>query len=319
MNVNDKEIGGFFGLQQFSNQEYYPELLKLNTGRNALGYLLKARRIKKLYIPYFLCDCISVLCAQYGCEYVYYSIEWDWQPDLSGELPEDAWLYVVNYYGQLDETAVQALKDKYDRVILDNVQAFFQAPVSGVDTVYSCRKFFGVPDGAYLATDTVLAEELPQDISVERMVHVLGRCDQGAAQYYSCFTQSEENLYGLELARMSNLTQNLLRAVNYTAVCEQRNKNYQVLARELDEKNTLQLNMSDGPYCYPFYCAGGAQVRRKLAKKKIYIPTLWPNVLELEDRLARDLAENILPLPCDQRYDTEDMEKLLRELSAALQ
>ena len=118
---------------------------------------------------------------------------------------------------------------------------------------------------------------------------------------------------------MSNLTENLLRAVDYDAVRVQRNENYEVLARELDGQNTWQLQQPDGPYCYPFYCANGPQVRKKLAEKKIYIPTLWPNVLKLEDPLAKDLAENILPLPCDQRYDTEDMKQMLKELNAALQ
>ena len=39
-----KEIGGYFGLAQFSGCEYYPELLKLNTARNALVYLIDADR-----------------------------------------------------------------------------------------------------------------------------------------------------------------------------------------------------------------------------------------------------------------------------------
>ena len=30
--------------------------------------------------------------------------------------------------------------------------------------------------------------------------------------------------------------------------------------------------------------------------------------------LEKDYAENILPLPCDQRYDTEDMKKVIEEV-----
>ena len=54
-----KEIAGYFGLEQLISNEYYKDLIPLNTGRNALLYLLKAKNIKKVYIPYYLCNSIS--------------------------------------------------------------------------------------------------------------------------------------------------------------------------------------------------------------------------------------------------------------------
>ena len=53
-------------------------------------------------------------------------------------------------------------------------------------------------------------------------------------------------------------------------------------------------------------------IRRKLIEQKIYVPLLWPNVvLETEaDSVDRRLAESVLPLPCDQRYDEEDMARV---------
>lgn len=54
---------------------------------------------------------------------------------------------------------------------------------------------------------------------------------------------------------------------------------------------------------------GGSKIRKELAKDKIYIPTLWPNVLEEcpENSLEYEYAMNILPLPVDQRYGLEEM------------
>lgn len=43
-----KEIGGYFGLEELINNEYYKDLIPLNNGRNSLLYLLKAKNIKKL-------------------------------------------------------------------------------------------------------------------------------------------------------------------------------------------------------------------------------------------------------------------------------
>ena len=45
----------------------------------------------------------------------------------------------------------------------------------------------------------------------------------------------------------------------------------------------------------------GIEIRKKLAEKKIYLPNLWPNILNenLEDTIDYHYAANILPLPCD--------------------
>ncbi len=44
--------------------------------------------------------------------------------------------------------------------------------------------------------------------------------------------------------------------------------------------------------------------------EKIYIPVLWPDVFKIcrAGDLEYDMAENILPLPVDQRYTEKDME-----------
>lgn len=309
--MNTKEIGGYLGLEEFSGQEYYPTLIKLNSARNALLYLLKTRNVRRLYIPRYLCDAVSSLCDQYGYAYEYYAVNRNFQPVFDISLEENDWLYVVNYFGQFSNEQLCALKKKHTRLIVDNVQAFFQPPVAGIDTLYSCRKLFGVPDGAYLATDTVLEETLPVDISKDRMTHILGRYEKTGSEYYSAFQENDEQFYSLELRQMSSLTQNILRAVDYENVIVRRNTNYAVLSAALAPYNSLTLTTPDGPYCYPFYCKNGAEVRKQLAAQKIYIPTLWPNVPQIGNPLECDYAHNILPLPCDQRYNPADMQYLI--------
>ena len=56
------------------------------------------------------------------------------------------------------------------------------------------------------------------------------------------------------------------------------------------------------------------EVKKKLAEKKIYVATLWSNVLELDGTPEKDYAENILPLPCDQRYGNEEMNTIVTEI-----
>ncbi len=313
-----KEIGGYLELEQFYGKEYYPELLGVNNGRSALLYILKARKITKLHLPYFLCDSVSNMCKKNGYEVSFYPIDADFMPKFDKTLTGSEYLYLVNYYGQISNERIRELRARYGNIIVDNVQAFFQRPVSGIDTVYSCRKFFGVPDGGYVSTDAVLDGVLEEDISKDRMRHILGRFEGTASEYYSCFKENDHSFTEIPLRRMSALTQNLLRGIDYEKVRTARNANYTILANRLCEKNKLHLTAPDGPYCYPFYCENGMEIKKQLAAKKIYVPTLWPGVRR-GGTVEENYRKNILPLPCDQRYTTTDMEYMLSVLFDVLE
>lgn len=309
-----KEIGGYFEIENLKGKEYYPNLLAFNTARNSLLYILKARKIIKIYIPYYLCDSVFRLCEREGYAYEYYPIDKNFYPVFEKELGENEYLYIVNFYGQISNKKIIEWKKKYKNVIFDNVQAFFQKPVKGIDTIYSCRKFFGVPDGAYLSTDAQCKENFEIDKSGTRLKHLLGRFEENATEYYNDFKKNDEAFVDLPLKYMSEFTHNILRAIDYEKVKRKRNENFAFLAQELSAKNKLKLKKVDGPYCYPFYCENGMEIKRKLAQKNIYVATLWPNVLGLEGTLEKDFAENILPLPCDQRYCKEDMKYIIETI-----
>lgn len=317
-----KEIGGYFELERFYGKEFYSdtEVYALNNGRSALLYLLLARNIKKLYIPFYLCDSVSNLCSKHGIDYEYYAIDSRFMPIFTRELQDNEFLYVVNFFGQIENEKLLILKKMYRNLIFDNVQAFFQRPIYGVDTIYSCRKFFGVPDGAYLATDAVLESVLAKDRSSDRMHHILGRFEGTASDYYADFKHNDYTFSELPLSLMSELTHNLLRAIDYETVIQKRNENFSFLHRALSEWNALSICMPNGPFCYPFYCENGMDIKSQLIKNKIYVPTLWPNVLNNinSPSLEKSFAANILPIPCDQRYDVEDMHRVLTELIVCL-
>lgn len=311
-----KEIGGYFGLEgHISNGgEYYKDLVALNTARNALVYLVKAKRIKKLYIPYLLCDSVSLVCDREGIPYEYYHTDESFQPIFDRELKDNEYLYVVNLYGQLSNERILELKRQYKRIIADNIHAFFQKPVDGIDTFYSCRKFFAVPDGAYLYTDCFLNENLPLDNSNDRTSHIYGRIKDGATAHYAEFKANDASFKQLPLMRMSELTHKMLSEIDYEAVRAIRKENYAFLHQQLVNKNRLNLRLPEGPYAYPFYCENGMEVKKKLAEKRIYVATLWPNVVEIGGAIEKDFAENILPLPCDQRYCSIEMQLIVEEI-----
>lgn len=308
------EIGGFFQLEEFYDNEYYKDLLRINTGRNALLYILKTKKIKRLYIPIFLCDSVYKLLKKYNYEYEFYKIREDFKPDLNTKFEDTEYLYIVNYYGQLNDEDILKLKEIYGNIIIDNTHSFFQRPLSGIDIIYNCRKWFGVSDGAYLFTDIFLNEKLEKDISKSRINHLIGRYEGTASEYYEEFQINDAKFEKLELKLMSNLTHNLLKAVDYENIKRMRLKNYEVLATGLKEINLLSLKNDNIPFCYPLYIRNGKYLRKKLIENKIYIPLLWPNVLEEIEKTSVEYsyANDILPIPCDQRYSLNDMKYVVK-------
>lgn len=308
------EYGGYIELDEYTGSEYYNDTVSLNCGRSCLSYLIKARGIKKVYIPSFCCDTVKQGCENVGALWEYYSINSDFTPNFNIKLKENEYIYIVNYYGQLNDSMIEKMIFNYKRVILDYAQAFFQKPLPNVDTLYSCRKFFGVTDGAYLVTNVKLQEELEIDYSYNRMNFLLGRFEKTASEFYSEYI-SNNRLFDTEpIKLMSRLTQNLLRGIEYDKIKDRRTKNALILDKKLKCINKINIIPVEGMFSYPLYIENGCEIREKMQKLKIYIPTLWPDVLKRcdSDSIEYQYSKNILPLPIDQRYNEEDMEVICR-------
>jgi len=308
------EIGGYLGLESLTNSPYYPDLVALNLGRTALTYLLEALKVKTLFVPYFLCDSVTDKCVQAGIHLSYYHVSENLNPLLDellvdGALPKDTYLLLVNHYGQLTDDKISNFKDKYNRIIVDNTHSFFQKPLENVPTFYSCRKFLGVSDGAYLYSDVALPAVDTRDISKDRMSHILGRFEGNASEYYNAMLQNAETFADEPVKTMSLLTSNILGAIDYDNVRTSRNANYRTLDASLGAYNTLSFIDPDGPLAYPFFHPEAMTIRKSLASIGIYVPTYWSNVIESmdEDSVEYQYAANILALPVDQRYGDDEM------------
>ncbi len=315
-----REIGGYLELDRYSGSLFHEGAVALNCGRNCLAYLIKTKKIEKLYLPYLCCDSITQRCRQYGVEIERYHIRTDFRPLFKKDLGSNEWLYIINFYGQIGNDELVGWKEQFGRVIFDNAQAYFQKPSDGVDTLYTCRKFFGVPDGAFLYTADKL-DDLERDVSYTRMRFVLGRFERTANEFYSESVDNNSSFAHEKIKRMSKLTENLLRAIDYGSVEKKRTDNFQYLHEQLKEWNELELTVPHGAYMYPFYFENGARVRKDLQAMGVYIPTLWPEVTDAcsVDALEYDYAGNILPLPVDQRYEISDMEYMIRILKKSME
>ena len=192
-----REIGGYLELERYQGEPYHPGAVALNSARNCLAYLAELRGIERIALPDLMCDAVSGTCEREGIAVRTFEVGEGFALPSELAVSEGEWLYVADYYGRLSCSEVERARSASGgRLVVDEVQGFFREPWAGVDTIYTCRKFFGVPDGAYLITrdGSRLGRELPKGSSRARMAHVVGRMEDGSAEWYGAYRASEESI-----------------------------------------------------------------------------------------------------------------------------
>ncbi len=308
-----KEMGGYFEMSFNNQQAFHKKAIELNTARNCFEYILLARRIKKVYIPHYTCEVMLEPLKRHSINYDYYYLDKNLDPIIPDSFQPDDFLLYTNYFG-IKQRTVESLSHIFMHLIIDNSMAFYAKCIENVDTFYSARKFFGVSDGAYLYTNVILDEKIEIDCSYNRMLHLFKRIEIGANDTYPIFLENDLALYNQPIRQMSKITRQIMSSINYSDVKHIRERNFLFLHSFLAGFNDLQIEISNlnGPMFYPFLNI--MELKTKLITNKIYVPTLWRNVLESAENgtFEHNLTNNLLALPIDQRYTLEDMQRILK-------
>lgn len=319
--IPSKSIGGYFSLELNDGGEYHTEAIRLNAGRYALEYILKSRKYRKIYLPYYICDSVLQPIIRQGIEYEFYHINEQLEPATELHPKDDEVVLYVNYFGLKNQYA-KTFCNAYRNTILDQTQAFYCSPGERFndnnkqcDTFYSCRKFFGVSDGAYLYTNCLLKEDIAQDESFERMGFLMKRIDRSPQEAYKDFHANDKALSYVGMRRMSKLTQNIMQGIDYSAKANRRLENFRTIDKVLCDTNRFKFNLDNGniPLIYPYMVENGAEIRQNLIDHQIFCARYWPNVLEWckPCEWEHELALNLVCIPIDQRYNEEDMKRII--------
>ena len=320
------EYGGFLPLELNPGKEYFAsyedKLCRFNSVKAALDNLIKCLGLKKIYIPFYYCPSTTEAIRRTGIEVKFYHIDENLEPvdvpDESGSM-----VILVDYFGvrseQVNKKAVGFLKAD---VIIDRAHGFYTAPVIAdrVHNVYSAKKFFGIPDGAYVISKAVAFDvELPVDAH-GYAEYLLTAYEEGTNAAYQLKKEVDAKLGG-NYGNMSKLSIGLLKNVDYDRVRQRRTDNYKVLYNAFGDVNELSLPDACAAYQFPLLISEkGKLIKEKLIEKRIFVSTLWSGneLRENGNSFELNMMKNAVFLPMDQRYDERDMEYIIYVLKEML-
>jgi len=311
-----KGIGGFFELElPHGGARPHPRALALSTGRACLMVILRNLRPRRVHVPFYTCDATLEPFAHLDIETHSYALEETLFPSELPALGTDDYMLWTDYFG-ICASHTQRLKELLgEHLLIDDTHNFFREGHQSYWSFTSARKYFGVPDGAFLYAPRPISFDATQftDISLTHgLLRRLGRAEEAFVAY-----QAYERSLDCTVHRISEVSEGFLRGVDMARVAASRRENFAFLHSALDQYNQLRVNDTEQvPFCYPYLPPRPVE-RRDLHAHGFFIPCLWPEVerrTQTGFEFERRFSVQMLPLPVDHRYTPVDLSSLVEYL-----
>ena len=308
-------IGGYNQLPLISlDTQLGAEAYQFQSARAALYAYLNAAKIKTLYVPNYICDSIFPALKSLTVEVKFYSVNEQLLPVSCPKRinKSDSRILLVNYFGLLNEQIKMLTAVEPELFIVDNSQALFCEHIEGTTSIYSPRKFLGIPDGGFLRTaEKINMPETLYDAS-ENVGHLLLRAAGDVQTGYARFLAAEQALECFIPKKISVISAHLIKCADINAIKEKRRRNYKVLYNKFKSINQLQLPINAHvPLCYPLKLSFNvASICRELIDSAIYLPRYWCS--HHSGSVGEDMFENTLFLPIDERISSGELIHLVK-------
>jgi hypothetical protein len=313
-----KPIGGFLELEQSNKSEaFHEKAISLSTGRSCLRLILETINPIKIYIPYYICEVVIDTIISQNIKFEYYGLNKNLEPEKLN-LKKNEYLFYINYFGIKNNVICRLISRHKKNLIIDNSQGFYEKSYSHLWSFNSARKFFGVPDGAYLYSPIEIKTQFPRNKKVIYN-HLIQRLNGKQKQAFQNFKKNE-NLLNSKLQNMSIISESMLVNIDYEMISKKRKENFNYLNSVLKSSNFFKLpnRINSTPLCYP-YLPQRSIDRSKLHNLNLFIPTYWERnrfTVENKFQFEKHLIQNLLPLPIDQRYSKSDMDIIIESLKS---
>jgi len=306
-------IGGFFGeeVNLTGNQPPHEKAFFLNTGRACLNLMLRTIKPSKVYLPYYTCDALLEPFVLNKVSFSFYNLNEDLEPLTLPDLGHNEFIVYINYFG-LKESIVKKLINIYsEKLIIDNSQAFFSIHESKNFSFNTARKYFGVPDGAYLYSPIEFSETFEPNSRI-KTDHLVLRKRGIQEQAFKAFSEYESTL-DCEIYAGSEFSKSVLRRINYEDVKKTRISNFKLYHQVLNEFNIFPIDAgqleSVVPFCYPLSLNSIPKLEL-LYSENIFVPVFWKDVINRRlkgFKFEEKFTLNTLSLPVDHRYSSQDI------------
>ena len=318
-------IGGFFEIELPRQPiAIHRAALKLSTGRSCLLAALQFMQPARCYAPHYTCDAALQPLKMLGIDCVLYCTDRNLVPQKIPKLNEDECILLTNYFGLQRQLTQQWSEKLGPQLIVDNTHDFFHEdslPTSWSFT--SARKYFGVPDGAFLnvpegiINEDVVPNTVPAFTNVS-LQHSLNRKLGKQEAAFADFQRYEESL-PCSILKMSDYSRAMLGTISFPQVAQQRRDNFQQLANALRTRNAFSVSESPDatPFAYPYQSRKGL-THADLHQLQIYAPQFWKNVLDRQATdcpVALEYSRSLIPLPVDHRYGRQEMQRIIDTIS----
>ncbi len=227
----------------------------------------------------------------------------------------DEYVLWTDYFGTCAGHTQRLKESLGEHLLIDDTHNFFREGHQNHWSFTSARKYFGVPDGAFLyAPRPISVDATPfTGISLTHgLLRRLGRSEEAFAAY-----QDYERSLDCSVHRISEVSEGLLRGVDLAWVAAARLENFTFLHSALGPHNQLRLEDTDQvPFCYPYLPPKPVE-RGVLHARGLFIPCLWPEVERRTQAgfdFERRFSAQLLPLPVDHRYKPVDLRGLVEHL-----
>ena len=297
---------------------------------------------KKVLIPAYTCQTVITPFEEAGWQCEYFSIKRDLRIDLISLRDAivkycPSVLVVHPYFGMdLNDEEVaflNSVKKRGVEIVLDLTQCLFstkQYPFASF-IVASYRKWMPIPDGGYLINNTgyihITQPETENEEFTNREIAAMylrsqyfGNEEQRTKAISIRLSKSADHVAdsNIEPHKMSQVAYNLLVKENLEKNQRSRFSNYTYLFNNIQVSERIMKvskNMTDvttAPLYFTIFVQDRSSLQRILAQESIYAPVIWP--VEDERVLIDDdvnyIYDHILAIPCDQRYDEKDMQRV---------
>lgn len=312
----NKSYGGYLPLELRQGADYFSSIpaMRFNCANAAIDHVLSVIGVSTVYLPYYMCPNICENLNSKDLRVIYYHVGDDLLPTEEFS-DKNACIYITDYFGVMGN-AIDNLIAKYkgNYIIADFCHAFYHQPVfdDKVFCIYSARKFFGVPDGAYLVNKNLTSDYLDTDVSYSSdfSSYLLTSLEHGTNFAYEDKKEAD-SIIKLNKGKMSLLARRILNSIDYEAVRATREQNAAKYDAAFRSINRIHIESNCSPYMYPLNI--GKDIRSLLVKENVYTPTLWGQLLaeEFDNTNEKQLTTNTVFLPVDQRYEETDIDTVI--------